>query len=176
LKTSRESGSYFEGVDWHRTRAYALGLSGFYLNLKGREAQGIVAPGREAEDLKREIIGKLAALRDENGAAPFRNVYATDSLYRGPYLEAAPDFIAGYNDGYRCSWEGAVGKVSAEVLADNPKAWSGDHCVDPGLVPGVLFSNRKIDAADPGVEDLAPTALRLFGLDPPAWMEGKPLV
>jgi len=170
-----ESGSFFEGVDWGRTRAYALGLGGFYLNLQGREARGIVA-AHEADQLKREIAGRLAALRDNNGAAPIRTVYQTASLYRGPYLDAAPDFIVGYNEGYRCSWEGAVGKVAAEVLSDNHKAWSGDHCVDPVLVPGVLFANRKIAAADPGIEDLAPTALRLFGIAPPAWMEGKPLL
>jgi hypothetical protein len=39
----------------------------------------------------------------------------------------------------------------------------------------VLFSNRKIDAEDPGIEDLAPTALTLFGVQPPNWMEGKPV-
>ena len=42
-------------------------------------------------------------------------------------------------------------------------------------MPGILFCNRAIDAADPGIEDMAPTALSLFGLRPPAWMEGKPL-
>ncbi|HVN04421.1 MAG TPA: alkaline phosphatase family protein [Bryobacteraceae bacterium] len=171
----RESGSFFEGVDWSRTRAYALGLGGFYLNLKGREAQGTVETAA-ADRLKAEIAGKLAALRDDDGSTPIRNVYATASLYRGPYLDAAPDFIVGYNEGYRCSWEGAVGKVSAQVIEDNPKAWSGDHCVDPVLVPGVLFSNRKIGAADPGIEDLAPTALKLFGIEPPAWMEGTALL
>jgi predicted AlkP superfamily phosphohydrolase/phosphomutase len=172
----RESGSFFEGVDWSRTRAYALGLSGFYLNIKDREACGVVSSGREADELKREIIGRLAKLGDQDGATPIRTVYETASLYRGPYLEAAPDFIVGYNEGYRCSWEGAVGKVATHVLSDNPKAWSGDHCVDPVLVPGVLFSNRKIDANDPGIEDLAPTALNLFGVQPPAWMEGKALL
>jgi predicted AlkP superfamily phosphohydrolase/phosphomutase len=171
----RESASFFEGVDWSRTRAYALGLGGFYLNMRGREALGIV-DGREAGQLKAEIIGKLAGLRDEDGAAPIRQVYATASLYSGPYLDAAPDFIVGYNEGYRCSWEGAVGKVAALAIEDNHKAWSGDHCVDPVLVPGVLFSNRKIDAADPGIEDLAPTALKLFGVEVPAWMEGKALL
>lgn len=172
----RESGSFFEGVDWSRTRAYALGLSGFYLNIKNREASGVVTAGREAGELKREIIAKLSALRDQDGATPIRTVYDTASLYHGPYLEAAPDFIVGYSEGYRCSWEGAVGKVTEAVLADNPKAWSGDHCVDPVLVPGVLFSNRKISADDPGIEDLAPTALNLFGVQPAAWMEGKALL
>jgi len=172
----RESGSFFEGVDWSRTRAYALGLGGFYLNVRGREAQGVVAAGAAATQLKQEIAEKLAALCDADGAAPIRNVYATASLYRGPYLDAAPDFIVGYNEGYRCSWDGAVGKVAEQVIEDNPKAWSGDHCVDPALVPGVLFSNRRITAADPGIEDLAPTALRLFGFEAPAWMEGKALL
>lgn len=75
--------------------------------------------------------------------------------------------------GYRASWDGAVGKVAADVLSDNEKAWSGDHCVDPVLVPGVLFSNRQIQAENPGIEDLAPTVLHLFGMDAPAWMDGR---
>ena len=91
----------------------------------------------------------------------------------GPYLDAAPDFLVGYHEGYRASWDGAVGKVSATVLEDNHKAWSGDHCVDPVLVPGVLFSNQPIQAADPGIEDLAATALQLFGVNRPTWMEGR---
>ena len=81
--------------------------------------------------------------------------------------------IVGYNEGFRTSWDAAVGKVTEKVCEDNCKAWSGDHCVDPLLVPGVLFCNRKVDAETPGIEDLAPTALQLFGLKPPAWMEGK---
>jgi predicted AlkP superfamily phosphohydrolase/phosphomutase len=171
-----ESGPYFAGVDWSRTKAYALGLAGLYLNVKGREAHGSVDPGAEAEALRQELIEKLSALRDdETGGTPVRTVYSTRALYQGPYLDAAPDLIVGYNDGYRISWEAATGRVTPHVIEDNRKAWSGDHCVDPLLVPGVLFSNRKIESADPGIEDLAPTALELFGVRPPAWMEGKPV-
>jgi predicted AlkP superfamily phosphohydrolase/phosphomutase len=171
---SGESGPYFKGVDWSRTRAYTLGLGGLYLNLKGREAQGVVKPGAEAEALKQELIQKLSNLMDEERqAVGIRTVYATSSLYKGPYLGEAPDLIVGYNEGYRTSWDAAVGKVTTHVFEDNRKAWSGDHSVDPLLVPGVLFCNRSIDAKDPGIEDLAPTALKLFGLEPPAWMEGK---
>jgi bisphosphoglycerate-independent phosphoglycerate mutase (AlkP superfamily) len=65
--------------------------------------------------------------------------------------------------------------ISGPVFEDNVKAWSGDHCVDPRLVPGVFFSNRKIDVEDHALVDVAPTALRLFGLVPPKHMEGKPL-
>jgi len=172
-----ESGRYFEGVDWARTRAYCLGLSGLYLNIKGRESVGIVAPGAEAEGLKRELVEKLSGLRDgECDTNAIRQVYATSDLYHGPYLDSAPDLIIGYNKGYRTSWEAAVGQVTTRIIEDNPKAWSGDHCVDPLLVPGVLFCSRRIDADDPGIEDMAPTALKLFGLEPPAWMDGKPLV
>jgi predicted AlkP superfamily phosphohydrolase/phosphomutase len=171
-----ESGRYFVNVDWSRTRAYSLGLSGLYLNVQGREAQGIVRRGADAEALKRELIARLSGFRDEELAAvAIRRIYAVSDLYKGPYLDAAPDLIVGYDDGYRTSWDAAVGKVTSRVIEDNPKAWSGDHCVDPLLVPGVLFCNRKITSPDPGIEDMAPTALDLFGIDPPAWMDGKPL-
>jgi predicted AlkP superfamily phosphohydrolase/phosphomutase len=103
-------------------------------------------------------------------------VYRASDIYRGPYLNAAPDLIVGYTPGYRASWDAATGKVTPTVFLDNRKAWRGDHCVDPPLVPGVLFSNLKIIAADPGIEDMAPTALSLFGVEAPAWMEGRPLV
>ncbi len=168
-----ESGDYFEGIDWSRTRAYTFGLGGLYLNLKGREASGIVSP-QDAAALRQELMAKLTHLPDpETGQIGIRNVYASGALYQGPYLSAAPDLIVGYAAGYRTSWEAAVGKVTEHVFSDNKKAWSGDHCVDPLLVPGVLFSNRKVQAEDPGIEDMAATALDLFGIQPPGWMEGK---
>jgi predicted AlkP superfamily phosphohydrolase/phosphomutase len=171
------AGPYFKGVDWSRTRAYTLGLAGLYLNLKGREAGGIVAPGAEGEALKAELIARLSGLRDpETGEVAIQQVYATNRLYRGPYLEEAPDLIVGYSNGYRTSWDAAQGKVTRKVFEDNPKAWSGDHSLDPVLVPGVLFSNLKLAAEDPGIEDMAPTALALFGLPKPAHMEGQVIV
>jgi len=174
LALKGSAGPYFQGVDWSRTRAYALGLGGLYLNLKGREAGGTVEPGAEEHALEEELAAKLSGLADsERGETAIRHVYPTRSLYSGPYLDAAPDLIVGYNDGYRTSWDAATGHVGGKVFEDNLKAWSGDHSIDPPLVPGVLFSNRPMDAADPGIEDLAPTALELFGIAPPEWMEGK---
>jgi len=90
-------------------------------------------------------------------------------------MGASPDLVIGYNNGYRSSWDTALGRVGEALFEDNRKAWSGDHCVDPALVPGVIFSNRKFKAEDPGIEDLAPTTLRLFGYDPPAYMDGADL-
>jgi predicted AlkP superfamily phosphohydrolase/phosphomutase len=170
-----EGTEYFGGIDWSRTRAYTFGLGGLYLNLRGREAQGIIDPA-EAENLKEELIQKLSNLPDDStGEVAIRTAYATSAIYSGPYVGAAPDLIIGYAAGYRTSWDAAVGKVTANVFEDNLKAWSGDHCVDPVLVPGVLFCNRKLNTADPGIEDMAPTALDLFGVARPRWMEGESL-
>ena len=94
----------------------------------------------------------------------------------GPYKDNAPDLIIGYNEGYRASWDGVTGIVNAVVIEDNTKAWSGDHCIDPALVPGVLFSNLKIKRPDPSIMDVAPTVLELFGIAPPAHMDGRGLV
>jgi predicted AlkP superfamily phosphohydrolase/phosphomutase len=170
-----ESGLYFDGVDWSRTTAFTLGLGGVYLNIRGREASGTVEPG-DAARLRRELTERLSALRDDElDTGCIRAVYPTSELYKGPYLAEAPDLIVGFADGYRTSWDAAVGKVSPAIFEDNCKAWSGDHAVDPLLVPGVLFCSRPLDSEDPGIEDLAPTVLSLFGVERPPWMEGKPL-
>jgi predicted AlkP superfamily phosphohydrolase/phosphomutase len=167
---------WLRDVDWAATRAYALGLTGLFLNLAGREAHGVVKPGTEAASLKRELIARLRGLRDEERSAiGINEAFDTAALYTGPYLENAPDFIIGYNAGYRTSWDCATGVVAGPLFEDNTKPWSGDHCIDPRLVPGVFFCNRKIDNQEPSLIDIAPTALRLFGVEPPAYMDGRPL-
>ena len=149
---------------------------GMYLNIAGREAQGIVQPGAEVEELKTELIAKLSGLMDvECREVGINELFNTAHLYSGPYLANAPDLIIGYNAGYRTSWDCATGVVTAPVFEDNVKAWSGDHCIDPRLVPGIFFSTKKIDSDDPALIDIAPTALQLFGIEPPPHMDGKPL-
>jgi predicted AlkP superfamily phosphohydrolase/phosphomutase len=166
---------WLRDVDWARTRAYVLGLTGLFLNLEGREAQGIVEPGAAAA-LKAEIAAKLKGLGDEEKqAVGINEAFDTAALYSGPYLENAPDLVIGYNAGYRISWDCATGMVAGPVFEDNLKPWSGDHCVDPRLVPGVFFCNRKVETEQPALIDIAPTALRLFGIEPPAYMDGKPI-
>ena len=172
-----ESGEWFKDVDWPRTKAYGLGLGGLYLNLEGREAHGVVKAGAEAAALKAELGLKLAALKDgAGGPTAITRVYDRDAVYAGPYKDNAPDLIIGYNEGYRASWDGVTGIVNAVVIEDNIKAWSGDHCIDPALVPGVLFSNLKFQRTDPSIMDVAPTVLELFGIAPPAHMDGRGLV
>ncbi len=173
---TRGDSEYLRDVDWSRTRAYAVGLAGLYLNLRGREAQGIVTPSAEAELLKREIAVKLEGLQDPEGdRRMIAEAVDMARRYRGPYLDQSPDLIVGYADGYRVSWDAAIGKVAGEVVSDNAKCWSGDHCVDPRLVPGVLFCNRQIPAETPSIVDVAPTILELYGMPPPAHMEGRSL-
>lgn len=173
---AKESGEWFAQVDWSRTRAYALGLGGIFINLKGREAQGIVQPGAEFDRLKGELSARLSGLKDETkGVVAINQVYDCQRIYQGPYTDMGPDLIVGYAEGYRISWDSAVGKVNGTVFEDNLKSWSGDHCLDPKIVPGVLFCNRKLKAASARMIDIAPTVLREFNLHVPPSMEGKPL-
>jgi predicted AlkP superfamily phosphohydrolase/phosphomutase len=170
-------GDWFDNVDWTRTKAYAFGLGGIFINERGREADGIVAAGEEVAAVKRQIIEGLSGLRDEEtGNVAITDVFDTERVHSGgPYQAAGLDLIVGYDRGYRASWESATGRVTDTVFTDNTKSWSGDHCVDPRLVPGVLFSNRPVQADDPGIMDMAPTILTLFGVPVPAHMTGKVL-
>jgi predicted AlkP superfamily phosphohydrolase/phosphomutase len=173
----RARGKYLAAIDWSQTRAFAIGLAGIYLNLKGREAKGVVEPGEEAAQLREEIAQKLARLKaPNNGGQPvIKRVYNALQIYSGPYKDEAPDLIVGYNRGYRASWETAVGQVTEKIFHDNTKAWSGDHCIDPSLVPGVLFCNRRIATENPRLMDIAPTVLEMFGVKVPKYMDGEPL-
>lgn len=183
-KTATESASkeglvgrdYFKDVDWSRTKAFAVGLSGLYINLKGRERLGVVEQ-IEAEQLKIEIAAKLEQLRDpHDGAECITRVYDTAKAYRGLYTDQAPDLIVGYKAGYRVSWNSVTGGTEKEVFSDNVKAWSGDHHVDPKSIPGVFLCNRKLKAKQPHIIDLAPTTLDLFAVKIPKYMEGKVLI
>jgi predicted AlkP superfamily phosphohydrolase/phosphomutase len=173
---ARRHEPHLAGVDWSQTRAFAIGLTGIFINVKDKYSQGIVPSGAEAEKLREEIARRLAALVDpQTGTKAFRRIYQAAKVYRGPYKEQAPDLIVGYDRGYRVSWEAAIGKTTREVFHDNIKAWSGDHCVDPTVVPGVLFCNRPIETENPRLMDIGPTVLELFGVAPPDHMDGKPL-
>jgi predicted AlkP superfamily phosphohydrolase/phosphomutase len=177
LKDGKPGGEWFQGVDWSRTKAFALGLGGLYLNIKGREAQGIVEPGEEADELKRELIEKLNGLRDEAaGQVAINKMYDSAQVFAGPYKVNAPDLVTGFNTGYRASWDSVTGTVTEVVFDDNTKSWSGDHCIDPELVPGVFFSNRKLRNDSVHIMDMAPTALEMFGIEVPPYMDGKSLL
>jgi len=173
----RESEEWFKDVDWGKTRVYALGLGGIYINQKGREAQGTVGPGEETQALKKELMDRLTNLKDaEKDSVAINRLFDRDQLPPGPYKENCPDLVVGYNEGYRVSWDSVTGKVNETVFEDNIKAWSGDHCIDPGIVPGVFFCTRKVSTKNPSITDIAPTVLSLFGVDIPSHMDGRALI
>jgi predicted AlkP superfamily phosphohydrolase/phosphomutase len=138
---AEESAPLFDAVDWSRTRAYALGLNGIYLNRIGREPAGVVGDG-EADALVAEIREALSGLVDPaDGTAMVSRAHAGRAIYRGPLVANAPDIVVGYAAGYRASWQTSLGAVPRMLVEDNRTAWSGDHCVDARLVPGVLFTS-----------------------------------
>jgi predicted AlkP superfamily phosphohydrolase/phosphomutase len=170
-------GSFFPNVDWSRTRAYALGLGQVYLNLKGREKQGIVTPGPEADEILQEMRRKLAAFRDPDTGGPvLENVYLGSEIFHGAHMSRAPDLELAFRDGYRTSWQTALGAIPSGIVVANLKKWSGDHCAsDPSDTQGIFFSNRKLEASDPSILDIAPTVLRLMRVSPPGQLDGKVL-
>ncbi len=172
---SKPEGDYLKNVDWSRTKAFAIGLSGIFLNRVGREFQGIVTDA-EASTLKREISRKLEALKDpQDGAQAIVRVHDTAVAYKGLYVSEAPDLVVGYARGYRVSWDSVTGGFERDIFSDNLKAWSGDHHVDPELVPGVLFSNLPLLQQQPSIAEIAPSVLDLFAVPVPAYMEGRVL-
>ncbi len=171
------SGNWKSSTRWNRTKAYGLGLNGIYLNIAGREREGIVRP-EDRVALCEEIKARLLAVVDpENPSVhPIRYVYRREECYSGDKLADAPDLIIGYEKDYRCSWQTGLGHFDREVVFDNKEAWSADHCVAHDLVPGILLSNRKITKDDPALIDVAPSILAEYGIETPESMEGRPML
>jgi len=173
-----DTGDLFQNVDWSRTKAYALGLGSLYVNLVGRERDGIVMPGTEYREVVEGIRAGLEALVDpETGERPVSRVWTRDEMYSEFDPDVIPDLRVGNALDYRVSWQTTLGGVPADVVEDNTKPWSGDHCSnDPDLVRGILFSNRPIATATPAMVDIMPTVLRLLDLPVPDDVDGKPLL
>jgi predicted AlkP superfamily phosphohydrolase/phosphomutase len=171
---SGDTSEPFSDVDWSRSRAYGVGLNGLYLNIRGREREGMVEPGAQADALLQEIRQKLLDVRDpKDGSQVMTRIDLASEAYQGPYARTGPDAVVGYNRGYRAGWTTITGAFPPDVLEDNTKAWSGDHCMDFTKVPGVLLSNRKIAAETPALTDIAPTILSEFGIAKTKDMKGQ---
>jgi predicted AlkP superfamily phosphohydrolase/phosphomutase len=176
LEPGPAAGDLLEPIDWARTSAYAVGLGSVYLNVAGREAEGTVDPG-EAERIGDEIAAGLRGLPDpERGCVAVRDVKARREIWRGPFASDSPDLLLLFAEGYRVSWETGLGGVPAGWFDDNVRKWSGDHIVDPSLIPGVLLMNRPFDARAPRLLDLAPTILAALGVPRGELMEGESLL
>lgn len=175
-KPGDDAGDFFRGVDWSRTRAYALGLGGIYLNREGREGKGIV-DAAEAIRVKEAIVKGLTGFGDPaRGTVAVRGVVTRDQVYSGAYVDEAPDLLVNFAEGYRASWATALGGTPRGQLEDNVKKWAGDHIMDPCLVPGVLFMNHGFRGDSARLLDLAPTILAHLGVPAGSAMEGVSLL
>jgi predicted AlkP superfamily phosphohydrolase/phosphomutase len=151
-----------------------MGLNNLYVNLRGRERAGIVAPGWEYEELLDRLETQLLALRDPaDGQTVISRLTRTERELHGDHRTDECDMIVGYNWGYRSSWESPLGEMPPEIIVDNLEAWSGDHCMDHVQVPGILLSNRRISLESPALYDLTVAVLDEYDIDPPENMIGK---
>ncbi len=176
VSPGEEAGDFLRKVDWSGTSAYALGLGSIYLNLRGRERDGIVA-AEDAAHVEATIKQGLAGLIDAGrGGVAIRGVVARDEVYSGAYAAESPDLVVSFAEGYRVSWATALGGVPRGLCEDNVKKWSGDHIIDPALIPGILFMNRPFSGAGARLLDLAPTILAALGVQKGPAMEGESLL
>ncbi|MFO0892506.1 MAG: alkaline phosphatase family protein [Isosphaeraceae bacterium] len=177
VEPGHAAGDFLRHVDWARTKAYCMGLSGLYLNLRGREAKGTVRP-EDAENLAAEIARSLGGLKDPaRGATAIRGVLRREQVYRGPFVADAPDLLINYAPGYRVSWSSSLGGIAAgDLFEDNTRKWAGDHIIDPALVPGVLMMNRPFRPDGARLVDLAPTILQALGVPAAPGLEGTSLL
>ena len=177
LKEDANGRDMLQDVDWSKTKAYAVGFGGIYLNLAGRESQGIVKSGEDANKLKVELAEKLLSLYDDQKKErPIVQTYDRNKVYIGPYVEDAPDLVVGFRVGYRAAWECVTGGIGNEIFQDNERPWSGDHNMNPADVPGMLFCNQPIANKNPHIQDIAPTVLDLFGVPIPKYFDGVSLM
>jgi predicted AlkP superfamily phosphohydrolase/phosphomutase len=178
VPAGQENADFFPGVDWTKTRAYALGTGQIYINLRGREGRGIVAPGSEYDGLLDDIARALEVEVDPATGEPFvQKVYKGPETFAGAPSERMPDLQIAFRDGYRTSWRTPLGGIPAELFEPNRRKWSGDHAAsDVADTPGVILANRKLPAGAPAIVDLAPTALRFLGVPVPSDMVGHGLL
>ena len=173
---AKAAGGFLKGIDWTKTKAYSVGISSLYLNLRGRESFGSVDPA-EADKVAAELRDKLLKVKDPaTGQAVFTDLHLR-TAYKGEAIADAPDLSLGYNTAYQSDKKCALGGVGEKLFAPNDDKWSGEHAsTEFTLCPGMLFSNRKLAKDKPHIQDLGVTALRLMGADVPGDYEGDKIV
>jgi predicted AlkP superfamily phosphohydrolase/phosphomutase len=182
---ARTPASYF-AIDWAHTQAYSDEFrEAIWINLRGREPQGIVSPGEEYERLRREIARRLSEslIDPETGEHIVERVYLREELYHGPYAEQAPDIFVQLREQpyYRT-------RLSHTTRRPEPvQTLSREELLEDFLPPGLHRSEGIILLAGPNIKagvplhnasimDAAPTILHLLGLPVPSHMDGRVLV
>jgi predicted AlkP superfamily phosphohydrolase/phosphomutase len=167
---------YTSMIDWSRTRAFSSMSGGeeiIIVNLRGREPQGIVEPGEEYENLRSEIIAELEKLRDPRGQRIVEKAYRREELYKGPYVELAPDIQFVTRD--------MSILPRSDLFVDSVYREPYEHTPALHRENGILFLHgegirRSAVVEGACLEDLAPTVLYMLGLPVPEEMDGKVLL
>jgi len=161
-----------DSVDWSKTKAYSFGNIGqIYINLRGREPQGIVAPGVEYESLLDEITTALFQLTD-NGQPVVDAVYRGKDLYHGPYADYGPDLnvIMRGMSYVAQSWREMAGQ---QIFASPGSNFTGIHR-PLGLLAmcGPTVSNHG-RLPEVRIVDVAPTIMCLLGIPTSPEQDGR---
>lgn len=165
---------FANAIDWSRTQAYSFGYYGqIFINLKGREPQGIVDPA-EFEQLRSEIASRLLELVDPaDGKRVVDEVFRKEELYQGPFLETAPDLLAIMRDltyitrmGYE--FAGERGQLFRRPYTDE----TGSHRLEGILIAAGPDIARRPSLPERIIYDLTPTLLHLSGALIPSYMDG----
>jgi predicted AlkP superfamily phosphohydrolase/phosphomutase len=163
-------------IDWSRTRAYCPSApgSGLWLNVRGREPHGIVAPGAEYERTVEELRERLLAFRDPStGAAVVTAAHRREEAYSGPYVANGPDLLV-ETARTVCMVEG-LGRRSLMPAGRGPEERTGNHARDGILVLHGPEVREGEALAAVAIEDVAPTVLYLLDLPLDTDMDGRVL-
>jgi predicted AlkP superfamily phosphohydrolase/phosphomutase len=176
-KTRNEAASKllgFEDVDWSRTLAYSMGHVGqVYLNLKGREPQGIIEPG-DYYAVRERVMAVLRELRDPTtGQVLVEQIIPREQAASGPYLEHSPDLHL-VMDGYR-TIAFPLFAADGKIITKQIRGDSGCHRWHGVLIAAGPAVPRGQTILGARIVDLAPTILHLMGIPIPADMDGKVL-
>lgn len=168
-------GYNWKDIDWARTKAYSFGYYGsIFINLKGRQRQGSVAP-EEYHSLREEIIAQLRILEDpDTGERLVDEMWRKEELYWGRKLDLLPDINLCMRD-YSYAASSMFAFPSGKLVSPPKTLKSGDHkSYGIFLAYGAgVKKGYKIDKAE--ITDLAPTILHLMSVDIPLDMDGKVL-
>jgi predicted AlkP superfamily phosphohydrolase/phosphomutase len=159
-------------IDWKRTEAYFFDtgqLQGVGINLKGREAEGIVAPG-QYEELRQRIIDELGGLVDETkGAKVVERALRREEVYQGPWVKSAPDIVFIPDYAYIMS-----SRIRERTFKER-KDGRGVHRLHGIFIIRGAGIKKGNNLEGIHIMDAAPTILHLLGLPVPTGFDGRVL-
>lgn len=165
----------FMDVDWSKTRVYSFGNYGqLYVNLKGREPQGIVEPGEEYDDLVRDVVQNLGQLKDpKRGNVMFDQILTNQELYKGPDSIDGPDVL--FLDSKMLYDAHRFFEFASNSLVTAHPVYSGNHKREGILVCSGPDFKGQGGLPNPSILDITPTILALENLEVPSYMDGRVL-